>query len=360
MATRIDSIGNLRGLYPAALGDAPVLLFGSHIDTVPNAGRFDGILGVALALALLRSLGGRRLPYAIEVIAFSEEEGVRFCLPFIGSRALAGTLGAAEFARTDAASITLAEALTSFGLDPAADCAPLPRTFAFLEVHIEQGPVLDREELSLGIVTAIAGQSRLSLTFRGQANHAGTTPMRFRADALMAAVQWITAVEALARETPGLVATIGTLAVSPGAVNIIPGEVTCSLDIRHAEDKTRKHAVRRLCARAESIVQYRSLHAPVTVEITETSTQQSVRMDSALTLALEAAAQRTAQPCRTMPSGAGHDAMIVAAVLPSAMLFLRTPNGLSHLPDEAVRPDDVTAALTLLSSFLEHLPPNQR
>ncbi len=359
MEVRTDAIGNLRGVYP---GSGPgTLLLGSHIDTVPDAGRYDGVLGVAMALGLVRGLEGARLAFALEVIAFSEEEGVRFALPFLGSRALAGTLGEAELSRADVAGTSIREAAQAFGLDPAqlALCRPAPGTFAFFEIHIEQGPVLEAEDRALGVVSAICGQSRLLLTFTGQANHAGTTPMRFRSDALAAAAQWMVAVETLAREIPGLVATVGVVSARPGAVNIIPGQVTVSLDVRHAEDKTRSNAVRRLVAKAESIARYRTLEVAgtavrreVRMSVVETSMQKSVAMDAGLVeLLLQAADGRALR----MASGAGHDAMIVAAVLPAAMLFLRTPGGLSHHPAEAVLEEDVRAGLKAGLRFLQAL-----
>ncbi len=357
MAVRTDAIGNLRGLY-AGEGEG-TLLIGSHIDTVLDAGRYDGVLGVAMALGLVRALAGTRLLYAIEVIAFSEEEGVRFRLPFLGSRALAGTLGETELARVDQTGISVAEAVRAFGLEPEnlSDCAPTPGTFAFFEMHIEQGPLLEAQGLALAAVTTICGQSRLTLTFNGQANHAGTTPMRFRSDALMAAAQWMVAVETLAKETAGLVATVGVIDAKPGAVNIIPGEVTVSLDVRHADDKVRVGAVRRLVAKAESIARYRSMEVAgttvvrkVSVAAVETSVQKSVAMDAQLIGLLREAGAEV-----TMASGAGHDAMIVAGVMPAAMLFLRTPGGLSHHPAEAVLAEDVGAGLEVGLRFLRGL-----
>ncbi len=362
MAVRTDSVGNLRGTYPGTYpglypdaGARPTLLVGSHIDTVPNAGAFDGILGVALPLALLRALhrDGLRLPYAVELIAFSEEEGVRFKLPFIGSRALTGTLPPEALTRTDAGGITLAQAIRDFGLDPSSpsDTALTPGTFAFLEIHIEQGPVLDALDLPLGVVSTIVGQSRFELTFTGQANHAGTTPMHLRKDALAAAALWITHVEALARQQ-NLVATVGAIAAWPGAANVIPGQAVVSLDVRHAADATRLAAARELIAQAESLAAARSL----TVSIAETSQQPAVPLDPALRAALKSAVG----PCaHELPSGAGHDAMILAGVLPTAMLFVRSPHGISHHPSESVRLADVDAALNACSRFLTALTPTR-
>ena len=352
MAVRMDSAGNLRSFYPAAAPDAPVLLMGSHIDTVPDAGAFDGVLGVALALAAVRSLGGRRLPYAIEIIAFSEEEGVRFRLPFLGSRALAGTLDNAARARTDEEGISVAEAMRSF-VTEATDPAPLPRTFGFFEMHIEQGPVLESLGIPLGIVTTIVGQTRLQLTFRGQANHAGTTPMHLRHDSLTAAAEFILAAEKFAREQEGIVATVGMIRAMPGAPNIIPGETSLSLDLRHADDQVRHASTAALLRRAEEIGTSRG----VIVTSFQTSEQAAAPMDAGLRDALTEAAAAARIAAHTMVSGAGHDAMIVAQVLPAAMLFLRTPGGLSHHPNEAVSHADVQAALETCMHFLHLLNP---
>ena len=379
MSVRTDSVGNVRGIYPAQIkvssfakggGPAsvfptPTLLTGSHIDTVPDAGRYDGILGVALPLALIRSLDGKKLPYAIEIIAFSEEEGVRFKLPFIGSRALIGDLTPADFARTDADGITIAQAIANYFSGAPSQSAPsfevgtytldladsllTPNTFAFFESHIEQGPVLESLNLPLGIVTTIIGQSRFDLTFHGHANHAGTTPMHLRSDALAAAAAFIVATEAMAGATAGLVATVGFIEASPGAANVIPGIAICSLDIRHTDDATRHACAQLLLDQARQAAQNRG----VTLTFVDRTAQASVPMDAALRDALTSAAAPFAP--HAMPSGAGHDAMILARKVPSAMLFLRTPGGLSHHPDEAVSAQDVAAALATGLRFLEAL-----
>ena len=353
MTVRTDSAGNVRGVYPAESHGAPTLLTGSHIDSVPDAGRYDGILGVALPIALIRSLMGLRLPYAIEVIAFSEEEGVRFKLPFIGSKALVGNLTSEDLARTDADGISVAQALRNFGLDPdmIADAALTPGTFAFFEVHIEQGPVLESLNLPLGVVSTIIGQSRLGLTFHGQANHAGTTPMSFRKDALAAAARWISEVEAYPVDDLELVATVGSIQALPGAINVIPGAVTVSLDVRHPSDEARLRAIAALIAKAEAIAESRGL----TLTTADGGAQTSVPLDPALRDALSSAAASFAP--LAMPSGAGHDAMILARRLPAAMLFLRTPGGLSHHPNEAVSAEDIAAAITSCRSFLHSLKP---
>ena len=355
MTVRIDSAGNLRGLYRAESGDAtaPNLLLGSHIDTVPDAGPYDGILGVAIPLALLRALRGQRLPFTIELIAFSEEEGIRFEFPFIGSRALAGTLGPAELARTDLAGVTLAEAIRGFGLNPGnlTDALLTPQTFAFLECHIEQGPILESSNLPLAIVGAIVGQTRHELTFTGKANHAGTTPMRLRHDALTAAASFISAAEALARATPGLAATVGVIHAEPGAPNIICGRVLCTLDLRHADDAIRAANAARLFAEGAIDCDRRGVH----LSIRETNAQPSVPLNASLADSLAGAAVRAGHTPHCMDSGAGHDAMILATQIPTAMLFLRTPGGLSHHPNESVARADVQAALETCLQFLCNL-----
>ena len=353
MTIRTDSAGSVRGIYPAATPNAPVLLTGSHIDTVPYAGRYDGILGAVLPIALIRALNGKRLPYAIEIIAFSEEEGVRFKFPFIGSRALLHDLTPDDLARTDANGISIAQAIRNFGLDPdnLSDAALTPGTFAFFEVHIEQGPVLESLGLPLGVVTTIIGQSRLGLTFHGQANHAGTTPMSFRKDALAAAARWISEVEAFPANDPELLATVGSIQASPGAANVIPGAVTLSLDVRHPSDEARLSAVAILVGKAEAIAESRGL----TLTTVDRGGQASVPMDSVLREALMAAAAPFAP--HALPSGAGHDAMILARKVPAAMLFLRTPAGLSHHPNETVSAEDIEAAITTCLNFLRCLTP---
>ena len=361
MQVRIDAAGNLRGVLPAATSDAPRLLIGSHLDTVANAGAFDGILGVVMGVALCEELAaqnnaaGKAMPYAIEVVGFSEEEGVRFAKPFLGSLALIGELDSATLERADANGITVAQAVRDFGLDPAQLPAAVldPATFAYLEFHIEQGPVLESEGRALAVVDAIAGQTRMMFTFTGHANHAGTTPMgRLRHDALAAAAEWVVEVERYAAATPGLVATVGKIEVPSGAGNVVPGKVIATLDTRHAKDAKRWDAVRHLTAFAEKAASLRE----VTLTHSATLDQRAVPMDThLLRLLLEHAGHATAGAARVLTSGAGHDAMVLARRVPSAMLFLRTPGGLSHHPDEAVLPEDVEAALAAGLEFLARL-----
>ena len=353
MTVRIDAIGNLRGLWPGPVHGAPRLLIGSHLDTVPNAGAFDGILGVVLGVAIIEELKGRHLPFAIEVIGFSEEEGIRFSKPFLGSLALVGKLNTDTLARTDRNGVSVAEAIQAYGLDPAQlPAAALDNaTFAYFEFHIEQGPVLENEDASLGIVEALVGQTRMELLFAGQANHAGTTPMHLRHDALAAAAEWIVAVEDYASSHNGLVATVGKLEAAPGAGNVIAGEATASLDIRHADDGVREASVIAILKLAETAATRRGTHVTSSKQLE----QPAVPLDAHLAALLSKAAARAGFPARRMTSGAGHDAMILAPRIPSAMLFLRSPGGLSHHPDETVLPQDVEAALTTAMEFLAQL-----
>ncbi len=352
MTVTVDAAGNLRGFYPPRNRAGPRLLIGSHLDTVPRAGAFDGILGVIMGLALVSALDGKRLPFGIEVIGFSEEEGVRFGFPFIGSRALAGSLDASCLERRDANGVSVADSIRSFGLDPARiPEAALPKDVrAYLEFHIEQGPELESRGFPLAVVEQIVGQSRLAFCFTGKAGHAGTTPMRLRQDALAAAAEWIGFVEDHALSVPGLVATVGHIEVEPNAGNVIAGAVRASLDVRHAYDAVRHQAVRHLVEGAQGIAKARRLQA----EWEERLNQPAVAMNPGLVNKLSASVKATGFPVFTMPSGAGHDAMILAERVPSAMLFLRSPGGLSHHPNEDVLQADVAAALKAGLHFLEN------
>jgi allantoate deiminase len=350
MTASIDAAGNLRGVWSGLSPDAPHLLIGSHLDTVPNAGAFDGILGVVIGIAIVEELQGHRLPFAIEIIGFSEEEGVRFSKPFLGSLALVGRLDEETLARIDRDGITVAEAIRAYGLDPSrlVDATLPSDVLAYLELHIEQGPVLDSEGLSLGVVEALVGQTRLHLTFDGHANHAGTTPMSLRQDAMVATAEWIVAVEQYALTHSGMVATVGKIDVRPGAGNVIAGRVAATLDVRHANDDVRIKAVTALLEIAQATAAKRGVQVTSQLQLE----QSAVPLDAGLSALLHHAATQAGFPARSMTSGAGHDAMILAPVVPSAMLFLRSPGGLSHHPDEAVLPQDVEAALSTAMQFL--------
>jgi allantoate deiminase len=339
MAVSIDAGGNLRGVRPGREPGKRVFLLGSHLDTVRDAGAFDGILGVVLGIAIVEKFTGQVLPFDIQVIGFSEEEGVRFGFPFIGSQALVGSLDEETLNRVDSAGVTVAEAIREFGITANIWEAKLgTRPLGFIEFHIEQGPVLDKAGESVAVVAAIVGQTRASVKFVGSANHAGTTPMTLRRDAMAAASEWISAVERVAVNTDGLVATTGKLEVHPNQVNVIPGEVTVWLDVRHADDKARQSACVVLRRLASQMTDRRELK----LFWEDVLDQKAVRMDDSLTRVLESASPAG---IRQMVSGAGHDAMILAPHMPTAMLFLRSPGGVSHHPTENVLPEDVDLAL---------------
>lgn len=343
--TRVDSAGNLRGFYAGEEANAPRLLVGSHLDTVPNAGAYDGILGVVIGVGLLEwlSLEERRLPFAIELLGFSEEEGVRFGVPFIGSRALVGRIDEPLLNHEDGTGTSIRQAIQNFGLDPAeiGRAALNDDTLAYLEFHIEQGPVLESLERPLGVVEAIAAQMRMKFEFLGRTNHAGTTPMHLRRDALAAAAEWIVAVESLASSHPGLVATVGQIDVRPGAINAIAGNAVVSLDVRHASDEICQSATGQLAQAAEEIAKRRGLM----LRCNELLRQRAVKMDAFLRRQIESAIRSTGCEPHQMVSGAGHDAMILAEKVPSGMIFVRCPGGISHDPAESVKAEDVAKAL---------------
>jgi allantoate deiminase len=354
MQVRVDQAGNLIGHYEGLRTGSPALAIGSHLDTVPDAGKYDGVLGVLLGVAAVQALSGRRLPFGIEVIAFSEEEGVRYGVPFLGSLAICGGFDRRLLERTDAAGIEMAQAFRAFGLDPAriAEAAyPPGRLFGYLEAHIEQGPVLEALGAPVGVVEAIAGQSRLWTEFRGRVGHAGTLPMEGRLDALTAAAELVLAVEELARKVEDLRATIGTLTVAPGAVNVVPGEARLSMDVRHARDDVRTAAVAELRARAGALAKRRH----VEFGVLEEHHQAAVPADPILSTLLGEAVEAAGHLPHRLVSGAGHDAAVMASLTPWAMLFLRNPAGVSHGPDERVLPEDVAVALDVIVRYLDLL-----
>lgn len=356
LAVREDRVGNLIGRAEGPAPGAKTLLLGSHLDTVRDAGRFDGPLGVLLPIVALQELRRRKiaLPFAVEVIGFAEEEGVRFASAYLGSKGYSGQLRAADLAFKDAAGTSVRAALEDFAGAPWKLPAAAHRQgdlLGYFEVHIEQGPVLEAEGLAVGTVSAIAGQTRGRLTLRGKAGHAGTTPMALRRDALAGAAEIVLAAEALARAVPGLVATVGTLQVKPGAPNVIPGEVVLSLDVRHARDAARTKALRQLLAAADRIARRRRLEKAWEV----TQDNGAVACAPALRRALGRAVQTVQGRNLELVSGAGHDAVVMAALTDAAMLFVRCREGLSHHPDEYAAPADLDAALRVTVEFLSQL-----
>lgn len=351
MAVRRDNIGNLRARYEGT--GHSTLLLGSHLDSVRDAGKYDGPLGVLVAISAVQRLhdAGRRFPFALEVLAFADEEGLRFGSTYLGSRAVAGRLGQDELLRTDGEGVTMAEAIREFGGDPsrlADDRWTGDRPRGYVEVHIEQGPVLERLGRPVGVVSAIAGQDRMRIAFGGEAGHAGTVPMEQRRDALVVASMFVIAVEQEARRRPGLVATVGQLEVEPGAANVIPGRVELTLDVRHPDDAVRLEASQRMIADAHALGEGRGL----TVEVRPTSERAAVACSATLTDLLR---QAIGEDAVDVASGAGHDGVYMSELTDIAMLFVRCRGGISHNPAESVAAEDVAVAIDVLSRFLELL-----
>ncbi len=346
MSVRTDAVGNIIGRFAAAEATNKTLLIGSHLDTVRNAGKYDGMLGVLLGIALVESLPAARA-FNIDVIGFSDEEGVRFGATYFGSQGITGTFASEQLELRDQYGISLREAIERYGLSPdeiAEAAYKSEDVLAFLEVHIEQGPLLEHLGQPLGVVDAIVGQSRLELRFVGQAGHAGTTPMDLRRDALVAAAAFILAVTTYAGAQAGLVATVGRVEVQPNATNVIPAEVLLSLDVRHKDDALRLQAVTELLAEAEKLAAQHS----VTVYTRELFSEPTTWLHPGLSESL----WRHSQGVR-MVSGAGHDCAIMSRFAASALLFVRCAAGLSHHPDEAVAEADVACALQALQAFVE-------
>ncbi len=332
---REDAAFNLLGVLPSENKRAKTLLLGSHLDTVRDAGKYDGPLGVLTAIAAVQLLRERgvKLPFHLEVVGFSDEEGVRYQTTYLGSRALAGTLTAADLARIQEKQIVKAKRARGEFL-------------GYAEVHIEQGPVLEKNNLPVGVVTAIAGQSRLSVEFTGFAGHAGTVPMNLRHDALAGAAELV-----LAAEKCGVLGTVGKLEVAPGASNVIPGYVALTLDVRDQSDARRLVAVRSLHAQAKAIATRRGLKL-AWMPVQQTA---AVQCDKALThIFSKCVAQRGLEVLK-LPSGAGHDAVALSAICPVAMLFVRCKNGISHNPAESVKTADIAPAIGVLTDFVHTL-----
>jgi allantoate deiminase len=350
LTVTVDPVGNIRGSLQGVHAGAPRLLMGSHLDTVPGAGAFDGVLGVMLALSLIEALDSQKPACGIEILGFSEEEGVRFGVPFLGSRAVTGTLDRGMLDRQDARGITMAQAIRDFGLDPDRldEAVCQSNAFGYVEFHIEQGPVLESLDVPVGVVDAIAGQTRMEVSFRGKTNHAGTTPMHLRRDALPAASEWILDVEREAAATPGLVATVGSITAIPGAANVIAGEVRTTLDVRHADDSLRAAAARRIMDRAKAIAERRRLDWSSELRLE----QAAVPCGRELTNIMARSVEVMGYPVHRMVSGAGHDAMVMASRMPVAMLFIRSPEGISHHSAETVNVEDVASSLRVGWNFL--------
>ena len=361
LKVQVDTVGNLIGRYESANPKAKTLLLGSHLDTVRDAGRFDGPLGVLLPIVALAELRRRgvKLPFHVEVLGFSEEEGVRFASAYLGSKGFCGQLTAKDLAMRDADGVSLVEALKKFNSGKFSLPKPAhsqSNLLGYIEVHIEQGPVLEAKKLAVGVVSAIAGQSRFKLTWSGQAGHAGTTPMALRRDALAGAAEFISGVEAIARRTPGLVATVGWLTVSRGAANVIPGEVVHTLDVRHAKDAVRRSALMQIGRLSTEVASRRGLVR----RWLRTQENGAVACSPSLTAQLARSVAAVQGRILSLVSGAGHDGVVVSALTPVAMLFVRCRDGLSHHPDEYAAPKDLAVALAVMTDFLERLAREHR
>jgi allantoate deiminase/N-carbamoyl-L-amino-acid hydrolase len=356
--TRIDAVGNVAGRYRSNDKNRKTFIVGSHYDTVTNAGKYDGRLGIATALAIVEHLArtGRRLPFHLDVVAFSEEEGVRFPASYIGSSAIAGKFDPDVLTRRDAAGVSVAEALRDAGFDPAAISSLARRpddVMGYLEVHIEQGPVLLDMDLPVGIVTAIAGNSRFALTISGAAGHAGTVPMRLRHDAAAAAAEIVLYVERRCSAN-GLLGTVGRLSVHGGAINVIPGRCDLTLDIRSGDDALRKSAVEDVFREIEQIAQRRG----VTIATKPALDAPAVPCSPRLQQALAASIERCGVPVHRLASGAGHDAVMMAGLTEAGMLFVRSGNGgVSHSPRETIIAEDADVGARVLLDVLQNLQP---
>jgi allantoate deiminase len=354
MQARLDAIGNVAGRYEGERPSLPCLMLGSHLDTVRDAGKYDGMLGVISAIECVHDLFSRkeRLPFAIEVIGFGDEEGVRFGTTLLGSRAVAGIFDDAVLKMKDAKGSAMADALAEAGFDPK-HIPGIARkkgdVLAYAELHIEQGPVLESEGLPVGVVTAINGFSRLRITLRGAAGHAGTVPMGLRRDALAGAAECVLATERIARGHAELVGTVGRIEAKPGAINVIPGEVMFTVDVRAPQDALRNQAVATIRAEIESISKQRNLKSEI-----ETLQEFGVtRCAPWLMEQLDRAVARRGHRVRRLPSGAGHDGMALGAITDICMLFVRCKAGISHSPLESITEDDAAAGAAVLLEFIE-------
>ncbi len=356
MRAHLDGIGNVCGRYEGEVAGAPCLMLGSHYDTVRDAGRWDGPLGLITAIACVADINkrGKRLPFAIEVAGFADEEGVRFASTLLGSRAVAGTFDQAVLSVRDAGGVSMRDALKDFGLDPdhIGTAARVRRELlAYLELHIEQGPVLERENLPVGVVTAIAGATRLAARLTGMAGHAGTVPMKLRRDALAGAAECIGAIEEFCRtDASGLVGTVGYIHAMPGATNVIPGEVSFTIDIRAPTDMHRNRAVADIVRRIEAIAKRRTLALQLDV------THENRTAPCAPWLTAQIADAIAAEGCRVfeLPSGAGHDGMAMIDIADIGMIFVRCRGGISHHPDEHVELADADAGARVLLRVIEN------
>jgi allantoate deiminase len=356
LRTRIDAVGNVVGRRHAADPRLPTLLVGSHLDTVRGAGRYDGPLGVLAGIALAARLARApiELPFALEIIGFADEEGLRYGTPYLGSRTVAGSFRPADLDRLDADGIAMRDAISVIGGRPdaiAREARPIDSLLGYVELHIEQGPVLESKDRQIGVVSAIAGRTRARLELVGEAGHAGTVPMALRRDPLVVAARIVQRVDEIARAHQGVVATVGELVVDPGGANVIPGRVTLAIDLRADDDATRLEAWEELAGELARLASEHRIEL-LALELEHTA---AVQCDPRLRALLRSAAAASGVDAPLVTSGAGHDAVVLAEVAPVAMLFVRSPGGVSHHPDEAVRAEDVAIALDVLEEFVRML-----
>jgi allantoate deiminase len=355
MQARLDAIGNVAGRYEGSRPGLACLMLGSHLDTVRDAGKYDGMLGVITAIECVSALsaGNRKLPFAIEVIGFGDEEGVRFGTTLLGSRAVAGIFDREVLNMKDAGGVTMADALRDAGLPPeriSTVARKKGEVLAYAELHIEQGPVLEAEGLAVGVVTAINGFSRLRVTLRGTAGHAGTVPMNLRRDALAGAAECVLATERIARSHPEVVGTVGRIEAKPGAINVIPGEVMFTVDVRAPQDRLRDATVDAIRAYIQKASSERKLDCHI-----ETLQEFGVTACAPrLMEQMERAVARQGFRVRRLPSGAGHDGMALGAISEICMLFVRCKGGISHSPLESISEADAAAGAKVLFDFIEH------
>jgi allantoate deiminase len=361
MSAHLDAIGNVCGRYEAERPGAPCLMLGSHYDTVRDAGKWDGPLGVITAISCVADLNrrGKRLPFAIEVVGFADEEGVRFASTLLGSRAVAGTFDESVLNTRDRDGVSMREALVQFGLDPdhiGAAARARRELLAYIELHIEQGPVLEAQNLPVGVVTAIAGATRLAARLTGMAGHAGTVPMALRRDALAGAAECIGAIEQFCRtDESGLVGTVGYIQARPGATNVIPGEVSFTIDMRAPTDMHRKRAVADIVRQIEAIAKRRqlALQLDVTHENRTAPCAPWLRDQIARAIAGEGLS------VFELPSGAGHDGMAMIDIADVGMIFVRCRGGVSHHPDEHVELMDADLGARVLLRVIENFRPRE-
>jgi allantoate deiminase len=359
MHAHLDAIGNVCGRYEGAGPGLPCLMLGSHYDTVRDAGKWDGPLGLITAISCVADLHkrGRRLPFAIEVTGFADEEGVRFASTLLGSRAVAGTFNESVLASKDSAGISMRDALIQFGLDPdhiGAAARIRSELLAYVELHIEQGPVLETQNLPVGVVSAIAGATRLAAKLTGMAGHSGTVPMALRRDALAGAAECICKIEELCRtDEGGLVGTVGYIHAMPGATNVIPGQVHFTIDLRAPTDTHRKRAVTDIVRQIEIIAKRRKL----ALQLDVTHENRTVPCAPWLKAQVAAAVAAEGYPVFELPSGAGHDGMAMVDIADVGMLFVRCRGGISHHPDEHVEPADADAGARVLLRLIENFRP---